>query len=60
MKISTIGDICVGVAIFSLIFCVGFIDGPTGYENDNWVGFSILATVGVVLGMLGLYLQQQD
>ena len=35
------------IGLFSLILSVGCIDGPTGYESDNWLGFFIFASVGI-------------
>jgi|TARA_B110000285_G_scaffold210555_1_gene252491 hypothetical protein len=36
-----------GLTILSAIMAVGAIDGPSGYENDNW---------GLCFGMMGAML----
>tara|TARA_B110001454_G_C12681679_1_gene418329 strand:+ start:883 stop:1053 length:171 start_codon:yes stop_codon:yes gene_type:complete len=40
------------IFIFSMIIAVGCIDGPTGYENNNWLGCFIFATIGIIFGIL--------
>ena len=35
------------IGLLSLILSVGCIDGPTGYESDNWLGFFMFASVGI-------------
>jgi hypothetical protein len=46
------------ISIISLIIAVGCIDGPVGYENDNWIGCFIFATIGIISGILSLKTQE--
>mgnify|MGYP003648056691 FL=1 len=43
-----------GLAMVCLILAVGCIDGPTGYESDNWTGMFMFAIAGIVLGLWGI------
>lgn len=35
------------VGFICLILAVGCIDGPTGYEKDNWLGFFAFTAIGI-------------
>jgi hypothetical protein len=37
------------LAIVSLILASASIDGPTGYESNNWLGCFLFFTTGVAL-----------
>ena len=37
----------------------GSIDGPTGYELNNWLGCALFAAFGLLFGFVGLYLQDE-
>jgi|TARA_A200000159_G_scaffold163777_1_gene191194 hypothetical protein len=42
------------LSILCLILAVGCIDGPTGYESNNWLGCFLFAITGIVLGIWAL------
>ena len=42
------------IGIICLILAVGCIDGPAGYENDNWAGMFMFAIAGIIFGVLGI------
>ena len=46
------------ISIISLIIAVGCIDGPVGYENDNWIGCFIFAITGIFFGFLTIINQE--
>ena len=37
------------LAILSLILASASIDGPTGYESNNWLGCFLFFTTGIAL-----------
>lgn len=42
------------LGLMFLILAVGAIDGPVGYENDNWVGCFIFFGLGIGFSLWGL------
>ena len=46
------------ISIISLIIAVGCIDGPVGYENDNWIGCLIFAIIGIFSGFVSIINQE--
>jgi hypothetical protein len=43
-----------------MIFAVGSIDGPTGYESNNWLGCLGFAIAGIIFGLLTLANQTEN
>lgn len=44
----------VGLGFISLVLAVGAIDGPTGFENDNWglcIAFTLLGMGLIAWGL---------
>lgn len=46
--------------ICCMILAVGCIDGPTGYESNNWLGFGLFTVSGIVLMLRSVLLSQED
>ena len=46
--------------LMSMIFAVGSIDGPTGYESNNWLGCLGFAIAGIFFGILTLANQTEN
>ena len=44
----------IGLAIICLVLAVGSIDGPTGYEMNNWGQCFAFMFAGLFLGVWGL------
>tara|TARA_R100000654_G_scaffold68821_1_gene98051 strand:- start:4019 stop:4183 length:165 start_codon:yes stop_codon:yes gene_type:complete len=47
------------ISVMLLIMAGGSIDGPTGYELNNWLGCALFAAFGLLFGFVGLYLQDE-
>ena len=47
------------IGLICMVMAVGAIDGPTGYENDNWVLCFTFAGVGFAFLILTLLLQEE-
>jgi len=39
----------IGLTLLCFILAVGCIDGPTGYENNNWLGCFLFFVTGIAL-----------
>tara|TARA_A200000159_G_C7253927_1_gene310044 strand:+ start:176 stop:349 length:174 start_codon:yes stop_codon:yes gene_type:complete len=46
--------------LMCMIFAVGSIDGPTGYESNNWLGCLGFAIAGIIFGLLTLTNQTEN
>jgi|ETNmetMinimDraft_21_1059911.scaffolds.fasta_scaffold430179_2 hypothetical protein len=46
--------------LMCMIFAVGSIDGPTGYESNNWLGCLGFAIAGIFFGLLTLKSQVNE
>ncbi|SVB18509.1 uncharacterized protein METZ01_LOCUS171363 [marine metagenome] len=57
---NTLNTIFAVAMILSAIASVGAIDGPTGYENDNWGLCFIMMGFTVVFGILTIRTQNED
>ncbi len=47
------------IGIICMILAVGAIDGPTGYENDNWLLCFTFAFVGLAFMVLTVILSSE-
>tara|TARA_B100001250_G_scaffold72721_1_gene59277 strand:- start:10650 stop:10823 length:174 start_codon:yes stop_codon:yes gene_type:complete len=48
------------IGIICMILAVGAIDGPTGYENDNWLLCFTFAFVGLAFMVLTVILSTEE
>jgi len=48
------------ITILAFICSAGFIDGPTGYESNNWLGCFIAFAIGITFAILTIRQQARD
>ena len=44
-----------GLGLVCMILAVGCLDGPAGYESNNYLGAFIFASMGIILFGVQLY-----
>ena len=59
MTQSTMSNCFLVISVMLLIMAGGSIDGPTGYELNNWLGCALFTAFGLLFGFVGLYLQDE-
>tara|TARA_Y100001949_G_C15867702_1_gene278068 strand:+ start:47 stop:226 length:180 start_codon:yes stop_codon:yes gene_type:complete len=48
------------ITILAFICSAGFIDGPTGYESNNWIGCFTAFAIGLLFGYLTIRQQAKE